>query len=72
MRNTVSISLPPGMMKDLDQMAKREGLTRSELVRESVRDSLFDRKFEELHAYGVSKARAKGFKSEEQIFKAVS
>lgn len=72
MRNTVNISLPPKMMKDLDQLAKRDGMTRSELVRESVRNTLFDRKFDELHAYGVLKARAKGFKSEEQIFKAVS
>lgn len=72
MRNTVSISLPTRMMKDLDQTAKREGLTRSELVRESLRNALFDRKFDELHTYGVSKARQKGFKSEEQIYRTVS
>jgi metal-responsive CopG/Arc/MetJ family transcriptional regulator len=59
-------------MRSLDQSAKREGLTRSEFVRESLRNSLFDMKFEELHSYGVAKARAKGFKTEEQILRAAS
>lgn len=72
LRNTVTISLPAELMKELDRAARNEGLTRSELVRESLRNSLFDRKFEELHAYGAARARRKGIRSEEKVFRTVS
>ena len=45
MRQTVTISLPKAIKKALDQVTKSEGLTRSDIVRESLQDYLFIRQF---------------------------
>jgi len=34
---TVSISLPPSLAREVDQIARKEGRTRSELLREAFR-----------------------------------
>ena len=38
MRQTVAVSLPEDLKKALDKACSEEGVTRSDLVRESLRD----------------------------------
>jgi metal-responsive CopG/Arc/MetJ family transcriptional regulator len=50
---TVTISLPPELARKIDRAAKKEGRTRSELMREAARQYLERReRWEGLLAYG--------------------
>ena len=42
-RKAMTISLPPGMVQQMERVRKREHRTRSELVREALRSYLEDR-----------------------------
>ena len=48
MRDTVTVSLPPGIRRELDRIAAREGVSRSEVLRASLEDYLFVRRFRAL------------------------
>ena len=43
MRSTITISLPDPVRKELDRMSQDEGVSRSDIVRESIRDLFFVR-----------------------------
>jgi metal-responsive CopG/Arc/MetJ family transcriptional regulator len=72
MRQTVAISLPEDLKKDLDKACAEEGVTRSDLVRESLRDYLFLRRFRALRAKLLAKAQAQGIYTDEDVFNRVS
>jgi metal-responsive CopG/Arc/MetJ family transcriptional regulator len=72
MRQTVAISLPADLKKELDKVCKDEGVTRSDLVRESLRDFLFTRRFRLLRARMLAKARAQGIYTDQDVFDRVS
>ena len=57
---TLSVTLPPEMLKRAQSIAKRESRTMSELVREALRH--YDRQtwWEEVNAYGRRQAAARG------------
>jgi predicted transcriptional regulator len=57
---TVSITLPPEMLKRAHALAKRESRTMSELVREALRH--YERRswWDEANRYGREKAAARG------------
>ena len=57
---TITISVPPEMMTQIDEMMRLEGRTRSELLREALRRYLEDREWRELLRYGQRKAREAG------------
>jgi metal-responsive CopG/Arc/MetJ family transcriptional regulator len=40
MRQTITVSIPEDLKKALDKVSKEEGVSRSDLVRESLRDYL--------------------------------
>ncbi|MBI3609983.1 MAG: ribbon-helix-helix protein, CopG family [Nitrospirae bacterium] len=42
-RKLISVSLPPAMLKDTEKAAKAEHRTKSELMREALRQYLFQR-----------------------------
>jgi len=44
MRESISISLPNDLKAELDRVISREGISRSELIREALRDHLFSRR----------------------------
>ncbi len=52
-QRTVTISLPPALSKQVDSLARREGRTRSELVREALRQYM-DRteRWQRIFAFG--------------------
>ena len=45
MRSTITISLPQKMRSELDTLSSAEGISRSDIVRESLRDYMFIRRF---------------------------
>jgi CopG family transcriptional regulator / antitoxin EndoAI len=57
---TLSVTLPPEMLKRAQSIAKRESRTMSELVREALR--YYDRRawWDEVNAYGRERAEERG------------
>ncbi len=72
MRQTLSISLPEDLKKELDALSEAEGVSRSDEVRESLRDYLFVRRFRALRSRLIAKARARGTYTDEDVFDQVS
>jgi CopG family transcriptional regulator / antitoxin EndoAI len=59
---TLSVTLPPEMLKRAQSIAKRESRTMSELVREALRQ--YDRRawWDEVNAYGRLRAGERGLR----------
>jgi metal-responsive CopG/Arc/MetJ family transcriptional regulator len=72
MRDTITISLPEDLKRELDALTKEEGLTRSDLVRESVRTFLTVRRFRRLRMKLLAKASAQGVLTDQDVFDRVS
>ena len=72
MRETISISLPEEVKSELDAAVRAEGLSRSDVVRQALRDYLFLRKFRLLRAEMMTKAEAQGIFTDEDVFTRVS
>lgn len=68
----VNISIPKKLLQEADRVAEAESRTRSELIRESLRDYVERRKrWEELLEYGRRKGRELGIKSEKDVYRMV-
>jgi CopG family transcriptional regulator / antitoxin EndoAI len=67
MRNTrtLSVTLPPDMLKRAQSIAKRESRTMSELIREALRH--YERRswWDDVNAYGRSKAERQGIREQD-------
>lgn len=61
----LSISLPPDLALDLDSAAKQEMRSRSELVREAVRQYVLSAKWRTLRQKAALKAAEQGLKEED-------
>jgi metal-responsive CopG/Arc/MetJ family transcriptional regulator len=72
MRSTITISLPDLVRKELDRMSQDEGVSRSDIVRESIRDLLFVRRFRSLRKSMVAKASQHGVSMDQDVFDKVS
>lgn len=72
MRQTVAVSIPEDLKKALDKMCKEEGVSRSDLVRESLRAYLFTRRFRVLRAQMLAKAGTQGIYTDQDVFDGVS
>jgi len=72
MRDTVTLSLPAELRSRLDRLASTEGVSRSDLLRESLRDLLFSRELRALRRRLQAKARRRGIFSDEDVFDRVS
>jgi metal-responsive CopG/Arc/MetJ family transcriptional regulator len=72
MRNVLTISLPNKLQKKIDKIAKRRNSSRSDIIRESLKNYLFELEFEELRNKFIPKAQAKGIFTDEDVFKIVS
>lgn len=65
---TLNISLPKELVKKVDQVAKKEYRSRSELIRGAVRGYLEDRKdWDQIFKAGENAMQKMGIKSEEEI-----
>ncbi len=72
MRETLTISLPDKMKKEIDQLTKEEGITRSDLIRESLNDYLYFRKLNKLRNKLIIKALSNKVFTEDDVFNRVS
>jgi CopG family transcriptional regulator/antitoxin EndoAI len=61
----LSISLPPNLALDLDSAAKQEMRSRSELVREAVRQYLLAAKWRALRRKAALKAAEQGLREDD-------
>lgn len=64
---TWSISLPPRLVKEAEKAAKEEHRTKSELIREALRQYLEGRRLRKLQAYGTKQARELGIVSKDDV-----
>lgn len=74
MRTTkvITVSLPADLLKLADTMAKQEGRTRSELVREALREYAETSRWRRLRHWGEASARSAGVADAADIEQAVT
>ncbi len=72
MRHTITVSLPQKLKTQLDRLSKAEGMSRSDIVRRSVRDYLFIRQFRTRRKLMLPKAAHKGVHTDQDVFDQVS
>ena len=60
-----NISLPPEMARAAEKVAKEESRTKSELIREALREYLWTRRWRKIRQYGEKRARRKGVREED-------
>lgn len=72
MRETITISIPEEMKKELESLTKEEGMTRSEVVKRSLQDYLFFRNLRRIRLKMMAKAEAQGIFTDEDVFDRVS
>jgi metal-responsive CopG/Arc/MetJ family transcriptional regulator len=72
MRESISISLPEALKAELDRFTQAEGISRSDLVREAVREYLFTRRFRALRQELIPYAEAQGIYTDEDVFREIS
>ena len=72
MRESISISLPENLKEELDRFTQSEGVSRSDLVREALKEYLFARKFRALRQKLMPYAEAQDIYTDEDVFDDVS
>ena len=56
----LTFSIPPEMLKELEEVAKAESRTKSELLREALREYVRRRRWRDLQRYGKARAKKRG------------
>lgn len=69
---TVTIRLQPDLERQLDEVTRELGITRSEVVRDALRRQLAVRRFEAIRARLMPFAEARGYLTDEDVFEHVS
>jgi metal-responsive CopG/Arc/MetJ family transcriptional regulator len=72
MRRVLSVSLPEKMSVELDIIAKETGRNKSDIVKESLGEFLWEKRFRNMKKRLTTKAKAAGFVTDDDIFKAIS
>ena len=72
MGSTLTIRLDRDLERLLDQLCKRTGQNRSEIVREALRRQLAIRHFEELRRRVLPFAEARGYLTDEDVLRNLS
>jgi predicted transcriptional regulator len=70
--STVTLRLDPRLDRELRLLAKRSGRSRSDIARDAIRRQLSLLKFEEARRQVMPFAEARGFLTDEDIFRAIS
>ena len=70
--SALTIRLDPELERQLSKVAKRSGRTRSEVVREALRRQLALAQFEDLRHRIMPLAEARGYLTDEDVFRDVS
>jgi metal-responsive CopG/Arc/MetJ family transcriptional regulator len=72
MRSVLSVSLPEKMAVELDAIAKETGRNKSDIVKESLGEFLWENRFRRMKKRLTPKAKAAGFVTDDDIFQAIS
>ncbi len=72
MRNAVTVSLPQVLTEELDAASREAGTSRSEIVREALRNYFMLREYRALRAEFIAEAETKGIITDEDVFDRVS
>ena len=72
MRETITISLTEEIKAEVDEFTRENGLSRSDLVRQALREYLLIRRFRALRARMIPHAQAQGIFTDEDVFEIVS
>jgi metal-responsive CopG/Arc/MetJ family transcriptional regulator len=72
MRSVLSVSLPQKMATDLDVLSKETGRNKSDIVKESLAEFLWENRFRRMKKRLSNKAKAAGFVTDDDVFKAIS
>ncbi|RMF69956.1 MAG: CopG family transcriptional regulator [Calditrichaeota bacterium] len=72
MKQHVTVSLPEKITSELTKIAKREGLSKSQIVRNALEEYIFIKRFRELRNKMMAKAQAQGVFTEEDVFEKMS
>ena len=72
MRRTITVSVPEDLRAELDRVSETQGVSRSDIVRESIRDYLFLRQFRALRKSMVEDASRRGVFTDQDVFDTVS
>ncbi|MDO8886865.1 ribbon-helix-helix protein, CopG family [Candidatus Oleimmundimicrobium sp.] len=67
----LTFSLPPETAKEIEKLAKDQGKTKSNLLRDAIRvyeEYLAEKEWRELFEFGEETAKRFGIKSEEELF----
>jgi CopG family transcriptional regulator / antitoxin EndoAI len=69
MRTTtpITISLPSDLLRETQRVAREEARTRSELIREALRQYLASRRWQRLRQWGAETAERLGIKTEADL-----
>lgn len=70
--STVTIRLDPELERELDRVAERSGRTRSDVVRDALRRQLALARFDDLRRRIMPLAEARGYLTDEDVFRDVS
>ena len=72
MRETISISVSENIKAELDEIVRSEGLPRSDLVRQALKEVLFLWRFRALRTEMLSHAQSQGIFTDDDVFDALS
>ena len=72
MRQTLTISLPEKLKNEVDVLVKEDGINRSDLIRESLKDYIYFRKLRKLRDKMIIKAQKNGIFTNQDVYDRVS
>lgn len=72
MRSVLSVSLPAKMASELDAMARETGRNKSDIVKESLGEFLWEARFRRMKKRLSPEAKASGLVSDDDVFKVIS
>ena len=72
MKTAITVRLDPQLNRLLTRLAKRTGLSRSELVRNALRRQLNVLRFDELRQRIAPFAEARGYLTDEDVYRDIS
>ena len=70
--DTITVRLDDEIAPILDEVCRRSGRTRSEVMREALKRHLAQLRFEQLRRRTMRFAEARGYLTDEDVFKTVS
>jgi len=72
MKQNVTVSLPEKISSDLRKIAKDEGISKSQIIRNALEDYIFIKKFRTIRSKMMAKAQAQGVFTDDDVFKKIS